>query len=366
MLIGAMRLAKVIAQLLVDIAVFAWLLLRPSRSLASENLFLRKQLAMFQERGVKPCRPSAADRIALAVLSRLFDWRDALVVVGPRTLIRWHRAGFRLFWRWKSRPSRPPIPRELQALIRQMALKNVSWAERIANELLLKLGLRVSPRTVRKYMPRRPPGSPRGDQRWSTFVHNHAQAIVACDFCIAVTTTFRVLYILVVMEHGTRRIFHCNVTAHPTAEWALQQVREAFPSEHEYRFLIHDRDSIFSKALDESISNLRLHVLKTPYRAPEANAICESLLGTLRREFLDWVIPLSENHLRRLLRTWVAHYNGGRPHVSLGPGVPDPPSATPARLQSAPKHWLADGFHVTSRSILGGLHHEYCATPHPT
>jgi transposase InsO family protein len=156
------------------------------------------------------------------------------------------------------------------------------------------------------------------------------------------------------------------VTAHPTAAWTLQQLREAFPSEHEYRFLIHDRDSIFSKALDNSIRNLRLRVLKTPYRTPQANALCERFIGTLRREFLDWMIPLSENHLRLLLRSWVAHYNGGRPHMSLGPGVPDPPSATLARLQSAPKHWLADGFHVTSHAILGGLHHEYCATPHPT
>ena len=137
MIIVAMRLAKVIVQLLVDVAALAWLVLRPSRSLASENFFLRKQLVAFQERGAKPCRPSVADRVSLAVLSRWFDWQDALVVVGPRTLIRWHRAGFQLFWRWKSQPGRPPIPRELQALIRQMALENASWGEeRIANELL--------------------------------------------------------------------------------------------------------------------------------------------------------------------------------------------------------------------------------------
>jgi transposase InsO family protein len=247
-----------------------------------------------------------------------------------------------------------------------MALENASWGEeRIANELLLKLALRVSPRTVRKYMPRPPPGTPRGDQRWSTFLRNHAQAIVACDFCIAVTATFRVLYILVVMEHGTRRVLHCNATAHPTAEWTLQQLREAFPSEHEYRFLIHDRDSIFSKALDKSIRNLRLRVLKTPYRTPQANAVCERFVGTLRREFLDWVIPLNENHLRRLLRIWLAHYNGGRPHMSLGPGVPDPPQGSLVSLQRAP-HSLAGGFHVASRAILSGLHHEYGLMPHAT
>ncbi len=240
-----------------------------------------------------------------------------------------------------------------------MARNNPIWGEeRIANELLLKLGIQVSPRTVRKYMPKRPPGRPRGDQRWATFLHNHAQAIVACDFCVVVTATFRLLYILVVMEHGTRQILHCNVTAHPTAEWTLHQLREAFPSDHEYRFLIHDRDSIFSQALDKSIRNLRLRVLKTPYRAPQANAVCERLIGTLRRELLDWVIPINESHLRRFLRSWLVHYNGGRPHMSLGPGVPDPPAGIPVPLQSTP-HSFASGFHVVARPILGGLHHEY-------
>ncbi len=172
------------------------------------------------------------------------------------------------------------------------------------------------------------------------------------------TATFRVIYILVVVEHGTRRLLHCNVTKHPTAEWTLQQLREAIPSEHEYRFLIHDRDSIFSNALDESIRNLRLHLLKSPYRTPEANAICERLLGTLRREFLDWVIPLDEAHLRRLLQSWVAHYNGGRPHMSLGPGVPDPPIKLPVAIEER-RYELREGFRIVARSILRGLHHEY-------
>jgi transposase InsO family protein len=192
-----------------------------------------------------------------------------------------------LLWRYKSRPGRPPTPGELQTFIRQMALKNASWSEeRIANELLLKPGLHASPRTVRKYMPRRPPGIPRGDQRWSTFLRN-------------------------------------------------------------------------------PIRNLRLRVLKTPYRTPQANAICERFVGTLRREFLDWVIPLSENHLRRLLRIWLAHYNDRRPHVSLGPGVADPPPGLPVSLQST-SHSLVDSFRVVSRPLVGGLHHEYTLMPHAT
>ena len=206
--------------------------------------------ALYQERNVKPRRAMNATRFALVWLSRWCDWRQALTVVKPETFTRWHRQGFRLFWRWKSQLGRPPIPEELRALIRQMARENPTWGqERIANELLLKLGLRVSPRTVRKYMPKRldhGPGTRGQSQRWATFVRNHAQAIVACDFCMAITATFRILYVFVVIEHARRRLLHVNVTTHPTAAWTLQQLHEAIPSDHRYRFLIHDRDSIFS------------------------------------------------------------------------------------------------------------------------
>ncbi|MGH8291703.1 MAG: helix-turn-helix domain-containing protein [Steroidobacteraceae bacterium] len=153
------------------------LAVRPRKSLEAEILFLRRQLALYIERGVRPRRIDAATRVSLTLLSRFFEWRSSLVVVRPQTLIRWHRAGFRLFWRWKSRPGRPRIPVELRQLIRRMARENPLWGqERIANEVWLKLALRVSPRTVRKYLPKAPAGSPRGDQRWSTFLKNHAQA----------------------------------------------------------------------------------------------------------------------------------------------------------------------------------------------
>src|SRR2546430_76618 len=174
--------------LLVDVVHFLWLCLRPSAGLAAENLFLRKQLACYQERHVKPRRATDATRFALVWLSRWFNWRQALAIVQPDTFIRWHRQGFWLFWRWKSQPGRPPIPPELQGLIRQMARDNPTWGqERIANELLLKFGLRVSPRTVRRYMPKRldrGPGQRTTSQLWRTFVRNHAPAIVACDFCV--------------------------------------------------------------------------------------------------------------------------------------------------------------------------------------
>src|SRR6266849_1643501 len=181
-------LIRITVQLLADAARFSLLLFRLKRSVQAENLFLRRQLALFKERGIQPRRVDSATRISLAILARFFECRDALFVVRPNTMIRWHRAGWRLFWRWKCRPGRPRIPVELRALIRRMARENPAWGEeRIANELLVKLGIQVSPRTVRKYMPKRPDGQPRGAQRWSTFLKNHAKAIVACDFFVAIT-----------------------------------------------------------------------------------------------------------------------------------------------------------------------------------
>jgi putative transposase len=348
--------------LLADGLRYFGLCLRSPAALAAENLFLRKQLAMYRERSITPRRATDATRLTLVWLARWFDWRRALVIVQPATLIRWHRQEFQLFWRWTSRPGRPPIPADLQALIRRMARDNPTWGEeRIANELRLKLGLRVSPRTIRKYLPKRVDHG-RGrrvmSQHWRTFVRNHAQAIIACDFCVVVTATFRFLYIFVLMEHATRRILHCNVTTHPTAQWTLQQLRDAMPADHNYRFLIHDRDAIFSQELDQSIRHLGLRILKTPVRSPQANAACEQLLGTLRRECLDYLIPLSGHHVCRILKQWVPHYNAGRPDMALGPGIPQPSASLPVPLQ-AHRHRLPPHVRVIAQSILGGLHHEY-------
>jgi transposase InsO family protein len=353
--------------LVVDIVWFLWLCLRPPTTLAAANLFLRKQLALYQERHVTPRRAHNATRLTLVWRSRWFDWRQALVLVQPATFTRWHRQGFRLFWRWKSTSGRPPIPADLQALICRMARENPSWGEeRIANALLLKLGLRVSPRTIRKYLPKRfNPG--RGKRattpRWRTFVCQHTQAIVACDCCVVVTATFRLLYVFVLMDHATRRILHVNVTAHPTASWALQQLREALPADHAYRFLLHDWDSIFSRQLDESRRNLRLRVLKTPPQCPQAHALCERFIGTLRRECVDYPMPMSANHVGRVLTQWVCHDNEGRPHMALGPGMPQPRAVLPAPLQEQRHRWPAPG-RVVARPILGDLDHDYLLEEH--
>ncbi len=303
---------------------FLTLCMKSRAALGAEILFLRKQLAYYHERKVAPRRFDNASRYLLVALSGWFDWKDALVNVTPRTLIGWHRAGFRLFWRWKCRRGRPRIPAELRALIRQMARDNISWGEeRIANELLLKLGIQISSRTVRKYMPKRPPGTPRGDQRWLTFIHNHAQAVVACDFLTVVTANFKCLYVFVAIELGTRKLIHINVTDHPTAAWTLQQLREAIPSNHTYQYLLHDRDRIFSVGLDASIKGLGLRVLKSPYRSPLANCFCERVIGTLRRECLDFLDPTHTSALAsRCQRMGNILQHGTTSYVS-GSGDPD-------------------------------------------
>jgi putative transposase len=203
------RLVSTISVLLVELLRFLNVAVRSRSSLAAENLFLRKQLAFYREHEVKPHRLTDAARISLVLWSRWFDWRQALMIVQPETLIRWHRRGFQLFWRLKSKPGRPRVPRNVRELIAQMAKENPTWGQaRIASELSLKLGIYVSPRTVRAYWPSEPDGRFWGtsSQHWQTFVRNHARAILACDFLVAVTARFRVLYVFVIMEIGTRQI----------------------------------------------------------------------------------------------------------------------------------------------------------------
>src|SRR5438132_951156 len=189
-------------RVLADIFTFFRLCLRSPAAVAAENLFLRKQLGLYIERKTKPRRATDSVRFTLARLSRFFDWRNTLTIVKPDTLIRWHRNGFRLFWKWKSRPrGRPRIPHDLRTLIAEMAVNNPTWGEeRIADELLLKIGIRISPRTIRRYMPKAPQRPANPKQRWMTFVRNHAKAIIACDFFVVVPATFQLVYVFVIME----------------------------------------------------------------------------------------------------------------------------------------------------------------------
>lgn len=239
-----------------------------------------------------------------------------------------------------------------------MAAENPTWGEeRITDELSLKLQIRLSPRTVGKYIQRQP--RPRGssDQRWSTFLRNHAQGVIGCDFFVSVTASFRGLYVFVALAIGSRRPVHFNVTDHRTAEWTLQQLREALPGDRDSQFLLHDRHKTFSASLDEEVESWGIHVLRSPVRMPTANAHCERLSGTIRRECLDYVIPLHAAHLRRILREWVRHYNSGRPTPVLGPGIPDRPH--PKEPTCSRTLRFRSQSRVIAEPILGGLHHEY-------
>jgi putative transposase len=189
---------------------------------------------------------------------------------------------------------------------------------------------------------------------------NHARATLACDFFVVVTATFRLVHVFLLVDIGTRRILHWNATEHPTAEWTVQQFRSVLTGDEPYRFIVHDRDAVFSPAVDATLQSMNLRVLKTPVRVPQANTFCERLIGTARRECLDYVIPLHERHLRTILAEWVPHYNRGRPHASLGPGIPEAPTLAVAR--SAGRH-IPQGHRVAAKPILAGLHHEYRLEP---
>jgi len=197
-----------------------------------------------------------------------------------------------------------------------------------------------------------------GTQAWSTFVRNHARSVLASDFFVVVTATFRILYVFVVLEVGTRRILQWNVTAHPTADWTAQQFRMVVPGDQAHRFVIHDRDTIYSDGVDRTLLAMGLTVLKTPVRAPQANAFCERLIGTIRRECLDFMIPMSERRVRAILWEWVRHYNRGRPPASLGPGIPEG-SIVAAVVNESDGRSIPAGCRVAATPILSGLHHEY-------
>jgi putative transposase len=269
---------------------------------------------------------TGTDRALLVLLAgRVRTWRQALLLVQPETLLRWHRAGFRALWRRRSRPGpgRPPLPAETVDLIRQMAEDNPLWgAERIRGELA-KLGLRVAKRTIRAYLrgPREP--RPRG-QCWATFLRNHAAGIWACGFLTITDVRFRSLYAFFVVALATRRVVHVGVTRRPTDAWVAQQLREATPFDQRPRYL-----GKFGATCERVAETSGIAILRTPYRAPRANAVCERFLGSVRRECLDHLLALGERHLLRVLREYAAYFNRARPHQGLGQATPEPSSGAP-------------------------------------
>jgi putative transposase len=319
---------------------------RSRAELHLEILALRHQLAVVnRSRRPRVCL-TAADRMLWAWLSQTWsDWRPALVLVKPATVLAWHRRGFRLFWTWKShRPGRRTTTPDIRALIRRMATANPLWgAPRIHGELQ-KLGIPLSQSTVAKYMPRRdgPPSQP-----WRTFLANHLAQIMAADFFVVPTVTYRLLFVLVVLAHDRRRIVHVAVTDHPTAAWTAQQLRNAFPEDQAPGYLLHDRDAAFTDVMP-TIAAMQIHEVLTAPRSPWQNAYVERLIGSIRRECLDHVIVLSGVGLQRVLADYVAYYMNTRTHLSLGKDAPAPrPVTTPSvgRIVEIP--------------VVNGLHHRY-------
>jgi len=321
--------------------------LLPRINLAAENLALRQQIIVLR-RSVKRPKIERSDRVFWAWLSRLWPgWRSALIIVQPETVIKWHRAGFRLYWRWKchARSGRPKKDLIVRRLIRKMSHDNPTWgAPRICAELHL-LGHDVAESTVAKYMdkPRKPP-SP----TWRSFLANHAGQTAAIDFFTVYTITFRVLYCFVVLKHGRRRIIHINITKNPTSEWTAQQIVEAFPYDTAPRFLLRDRDCIYGAAFRGRVRGMGIEEVVTAYRSPWQNAYAERVIGSIRRDCLDHMIILSEHHLRRLLAEYVRYYNESRTHMSLAGNSP-----IPRKVESP-----SEG-DVLAVPYLGGLHHRY-------
>jgi transposase InsO family protein len=319
---------------------------RNRHTLILENLLLRQQLQVAL-RPKRRLRLRGRDRLFWIVVRRLQpDWRRYLHLVRPETVIRWHRQGWRCYWRWRSRTrlGRPRLSAEVRSLIARMARENPLWGtERIRGELL-KLGLVVSARSIRRYRRARPARPP--SQAWRTFLRNELAGIWAADLFVVQTLTFKTLYVLFFLQHQRRQLVHFNVTAHPTVAWVWQQLLNATPEASQPRHLIHDRDAVYGADFGQRTARLGIRSVRTPIRAPKANAVAERMVETFRRECLDHLIVLNEDQLWATLREFVGYYNRDRPHRSLRLEAPE--------VGERPK-----GGTIRRRPILGGLHHAY-------
>jgi len=322
---------------------------RSRRELLAENALLRQQLITLR-RQVKRPKIGPRDRLRLVVLAAVTrTWREALLLVQPDTVLRWHRAGFRALWCWKSRTARrfPRTSLDTVALIQRMARENRLWgAERIRGELL-KLAIRVSKRTIQKYMRGMRPSRQSG-QTWARFLRNHANETWACDFLQTYDALFRAIFVFVIVEHGSRRVVHLGVTRSPTSAWVTQQLREVTAWGAGPRFLIRDNDDKFGPRFDDVATGTAIKILRTPHRAPRANAICERFLGSLRRECLDHGLILGADHLRRVTSEYQTYFNHARPHQGIS-----------QRRPTGANHPRTRQLSVAAVPVLGGLHHDY-------
>jgi putative transposase len=320
--------------------------------LVAENVLLRQQLIILK-RQVKRPACTKTDRVLLVFLARVVrTWKQALFIVQPETLLRWHRELFRLYWKRRSKASshKPKVAAETIALIRQMARENPLWgAERIRGELL-KLGIRVCKRTIQKYMRAVRSHQPRG-QTWATFLRTHTAQIWACDFLQVSDLFFRSLFAFFIIELQSRKVIHVGVTRSPTDAWVAQQLREATPYGQGPKYLIRDNDSKFGPFFARVATTSSIEILKTPYHAPRANAICERFLRSVRQECLDHLLILQEKQLQRVLNAYMVYFNQARPHQGIRQQIPQSSGSS----ASTPH----EGTKVVAVPILAGLHHDY-------
>jgi putative transposase len=323
---------------------------RARSTLLLENLVLRQQLVALKRRHPRP-HLRLSDKLFWVLLRRLWSgWNSALVVVGPETVVRWHRAGFRMYWRAISGTrkifGRKRTSKEVRDLIFRMIAENSRWgAPRIHGELLM-LGFDVSERTISRWM-RRAPRDQEPAKRWLAFLRNHREAIAAMDFFTVPTITFGVLYCVYVIAHGRRRILHINVTRHPTSAWIVQQLREAFPFESAPRYLVFDRDAKYGLEVPIAVKFLKIAPIRTSFESPWQNGVAERWIESCRRDLLDHVIAFDERHLKRLVTEYVRYYHEDRTHLGLA-------KQTPANRSPS-----ISGGHVIAIPRVGGLHHRY-------
>jgi putative transposase len=323
---------------------------RSRRKLLLENLALRQQLAVLKRRQDRPTL-LPFDKLFWMLACRFWsEWKKCLLVVTPETVVRWHRAGFRLYWslisKARKRVGRKKLSTDVRELIFRMVAENPTWgAPRIHGELLM-LGFDVSERTISRWM-KRAPRDPQPAQRWRAFLANHREAIAAMDFFTVPTITFGVLYCFFVISHDRRRILHFNLTKHPTSAWIIQQLREAFPFGAAPRFLIHDRDAKYGTEVPAAIRSLKINAMRTSFESPWQNGLAERWVGSCRRELLDHIIALNERHLKRLLAEYVSYHHEDRTHLGLGK---ETPGCRPRCVTSG---------RVLSYDRLSGLHHRY-------
>jgi putative transposase len=325
-----------------------FLILGGYEQVALENLALREQLGIFQ-RSVPHPKIRPMDRLFWVCLRKVWkEWKSALVIVRPETVLDWQRRRFRRFWSQLSRHTNPGRPRtnaDIRKLVKTMAEANVGWgAPRIHGELL-KLGIDVSERTVSRLMPKR---STTPSQTWRTFLDNHVRDLVSIDFFTVPTARLHVLFVFIVLSHERRRVVHFNVTEHPTAAWTAQQIVEAFPEDQAPRYLIRDRDGIYGEHFQHRVQGMGIREVRTAPRSPWQNPYAERLIGSVRRECLNHVIVLNDRHLRRILKSYFGYYHASRTHLSLDKDAPASREIQPNRFER-----------IVPIPQVGGLHHRY-------